>query len=317
MNTWAWHVGFLILGGALLYFGAEWLVRGGASLARRLGISPLVVGLTVVAYGTSAPEVVVGLQAGLGGHGELALGNVVGSNIANLGLILGGTALLRPASVNRELLNRSLPLLAIVTLAVPLLFWDGLLSRLESMILVAGSVVYTLWMVRTSKVESQVEEVGTSGEHAPGSLGGQVLLVLVGLGTLVGGGHVLVRGASGMASALGMSERVIGLTVVAVGTSLPELATSLVAAAKGHTDMAIGNVVGSNLFNLTMCLGTAGLAGRILTPAMGVGLDLAALLGLTLLSCVLMWTGRLVNRLEGGLLLALYAVYLGLLVMGV
>lgn len=323
MNGWTMYALFLLAGGTLLYLGAEWLVSGGAGLARRLGVPQLMVGLTVVAYGTSAPELIVGIQAGLTGHGDLALGNVVGSNIANLGLILGGTALLHPARVNQSLARGAVPVLLGSTALMALFLADGVLARWESGVLVALSILYTLWMVRRSRRENGVAErlavaeeaAVTAGASPGGSLGRLLVLVLVGLGMLVLGGHLLVEGASRLAMALGMSERLVGLTIVAVGTSVPELATSVVAALRGHTDMAVGNVVGSNIFNALFCLGTAGLTGSIAAQPLLATADFPVLFLITALSIVMLRTARTVNRWEGGVLLACYAGYLGWLAM--
>lgn len=314
----------LLLGGtALLYFGAEWLVRGGAGLARRLNISPLIVGLTVVAYGTSAPEVIVGVQAGWSGHGDLALGNVVGSNIANLGLILGLTALLRPAPVQRTLAKSEVPVLLISTLVLGLLLSNGHLASWEATLLLVASVTYSAWMVhrarRNRETDLHLAVTEEAAETAGAPKGGSVLrlstLVGVGLGLLVLGGQLLVQGATALALTLGMSERLVGLTIVAVGTSVPELATSLVAAWRGHTDMAVGNVVGSNIFNILLCLGAAGLPGSLRALPTLHNPDMAFLGGFTLLGILLLRTERTIRRWEGGLLLGSYVGYLAWLVL--
>lgn len=309
----------LLLGGAaLLYLGAEWLVRGGAGLARRFGVSPLIVGLTVVAYGTSAPEVIVGIQAGWTGHGDLALGNVLGSNIANLGLILGLTAFLRPAPVRRTLARSEVPVLLLSTLALVLMLWNGRISTTEAILLLLAAVAYSTWMVLRAKRDTEtdvhlaVTEAAAESAGAPkgGSYVRLCVLVGVGLLLLVLGGHFLVKGASSFAKALGMSERLIGLTIVAIGTSIPELATSCVAAWRGHTDMAVGNVVGSNIFNVLLCLGSAGLPGHLsITPALS-NPDLGALCLITLLAILLLRTERTIRRWEGGVMLGSFSLYL-------
>jgi cation:H+ antiporter len=312
----------LLAGGVALYLGAEWLVGGASSLALSLRVPKLLVGLTVVAYGTSAPEVVVGVQAGLTGHGGVALGNVIGSNIANLGLILGIAALVKPARVDGALRRRELPVLAATAALVPLLLLDGAVSRLESVTLLLGALVYTGAMVRgarpadvaeavaSTRVEAEVAETEGAPPTEESSRARQVLVATAGLLVLVLGGHLFVRGATGLALSLGMSERLVGLTIVAIGTSLPELATSVLAALRGHSDIAVGNVVGSNVFNVLLCLSAAGLAGSVTAPLAGLVPELAVLGGLTLLAVVFLRTERVLQRWEGGVLLAAYVAFL-------
>jgi cation:H+ antiporter len=308
----------------LLYFGAEWLVAGAAGLARSYGVRPLIVGLTVVAYGTSSPELVVGVSAGLQGEGAIAVGNVVGSNIANLALILGMTALVMPPNVEAELLRREVPVLLATTAIVPLALADGRLGIPEAGALLGLAIAYTAWMVQTSRrtaasslVAGQVEidanlAVGTTPTPSRLRL---ALRGLVGLALLVLGGHLLVEGAVGIARAIGMSERVIGLTIVAIGTSLPELATSLIAAGRGHPDIAVGNVIGSNIFNVLLILGGSGLAGSIIVPVASIRGDLVALGVVTVVAALAMVTGRRVSRIEGALLVLAYVGFLVSLLM--
>jgi cation:H+ antiporter len=313
-------LGMLVIGIVLLYFGAEWLVEGSAGLARSMGVRPLVVGLTVVAYGTSAPELVVSLLASLEGRSAIALGNVVGSNIANIGAILGVTALISPPRVEPTLIRRELPVLVASALLVPLFLLDGGISRLEGTLLLAGAVGFTLLTLRLAKeipvsaptlrteVRAEVE-----AEAATGSRPKLVGLSGVGLVGLVAGGKLFVDGASAVALALGMSERVVGLTIVAVGTSLPEMAASVVAALRGHSSIAIGNVVGSNIFNVLLILGGAAVANPIAGTLSGLRLDMAVLMGFSLAAVLLMRGARHVSRVEGGLLVASYAAFLGVL----
>jgi cation:H+ antiporter len=313
----------LVGGGVLLYFGAEWLVAGAAGLARALGISALLVGLTVVAYGTSMPEVVVGIGAALGGHRDIALGNVVGSNIANLGLILGLTALVRPTRVDEALPRREVPVLVVTALLVPLLLLDGDVDRWEGAGLVGIALLYTAWMVRTSRASvgdaAEAAAVTAAAADAAGapeptrSRGRLVGLALGGLAGLVVGGHVFVEGAIAVAHEIGMSERLVGLTVVAIGTSLPELATSLIAAYRGHSDIAVGNVLGSNIFNVLLCLGTASLAGTIGAPLASVAVDVGAMVVFTLAAALMMRTARTVTRAEAAILVLGYAAFVALL----
>jgi cation:H+ antiporter len=315
-------VAMLIGGGALLYFGAEWLVGGAAGLARSLRVPSLIIGLTVVAYGTSAPEIVVGIQASLERHPELALGNVVGSNIANLGLILGLCALIKPAKVDGALARREIPVLLASTAVLPLVLLDGSVAAWEGSVLGLAALGYTLWMVRAARATpvmlaeastaADVTERAADSAGAPAATPSRARLVIVGivgLAVLVLGGHIFVRGASSLAIAIGMSERLVGLTIVAVGTSLPELITSLIAARRGHSDIALGNVVGSNIFNVLLCLGAASLVGEVGAPLYTLAIDLAALGVLTLFASLFMRTARTMSRMEGGVLLAGYLLF--------
>lgn len=317
------NFGLLLLGVVLLYFGAEWLVGGSAGLARSMGVRPLVVGLTVVAYGTSAPELVVSVLASLEGRSAIALGNVVGSNIANVGAILGVTALILPPRVEPTLIRRELPVLVASALSVPLLLLDGVLSRADGVLLLLGAVGFTLLTLRLAReIPAQApalrEEVReeVQAEAATGSRARLLGLSVVGLVALVAGGKFFVDGASALALALGMSERVVGLTIVAVGTSLPEMAASVVAALRGHAAIAIGNVVGSNIFNVLLILGAAALTQPIAGSLTELRLDLGVFLGFSFAAVLLMRGARHVSRLEGGLLVGSYAAFLGVLALG-
>ncbi|HEU4610616.1 MAG TPA: calcium/sodium antiporter [Kofleriaceae bacterium] len=320
MPSLAFDIGQLLVGLAALYFGAEWLVGGAAGLARSFGIKPLIVGLTVVAYGTSAPELVVGISAGLRDQGAIALGNVVGSNIANLGLILAIAALIRAPRVDRQIVVREVPVLLVATALVPLVLLDGDVSAFESTGLIAIAVGYTAWMVVTSRrgTAAEVAEIAEDAAQAvglerPRSRPTLALLTLLGLATLVGGGHIFVDGAVGIAQVAGLSDQLIGATIVAIGTSLPELATSMIAAMRGHSDLAVGNVVGSNIFNVFLILGASGLAGRIHARPGDVAVELVALGAMTALAALAMATRRTVGRVEAVVLLLGYVVFLSLL----
>ncbi|MCC6521020.1 MAG: calcium/sodium antiporter [Polyangiaceae bacterium] len=310
----------LIGGGLLLYFGAEWFVGGASALALALRVPQLLVGLTVVAYGTSAPEVIVGVQAASAGHGDVAFGNVVGSNIANVGLILGVAALVRPAGVDGTLRRRELPVLVASTAILPLLLLDGSVSRWEAGGLLFIAAAYTAWMVRAARSASAVAvarvEVGMAGEAAdlagapkPGGRLRAAVTAVVGLAVLLVGGTLFVDGAVSVAQALGMSERLVGLTIVAVGTSLPELVTSVIAARRGHSDLAVGNVVGSNIFNTFLCLGAAGMAGSVGAPLGAVAVDLVALGVMTGVAVVFIRTQRTISRVEGAVALLLFVAF--------
>lgn len=311
----------LISGLVLLYFGAEWLVGSAARLATSFGIRPLVVGLTVVAYGTSSPELVVGVGAALRDQGDIALGNVVGSNVANIGLILACTALIRPPTIDRGLRTRELPVLVVATALVPVLLIDGTIGLADGIGLAALAIGYTLWMVRASRrpATGDLDEVASAADEA--ALGtvpsrGRLKLLgvaVLGLGALVTGGHFLVEGAVGIARTFGMSERLIGLTIVAIGTSLPELATSVVAATRGHSDIAVGNVLGSNIFNLLLILGASGIAAPIRGDLSSLAFDVSALAVMTVLAGLAIATRRRVSRLQGMLLLLAYVAFLAVL----
>lgn len=310
----------LIAGLALLYWGAELLVGGASRLATSFGVRPLIVGLTVVAYGTSAPELVVGIGAAVRDQGGIALGNVIGSNIANIGLILATAALIRPPAIDASLRRREVPVLLATTALVPLALLDGRLQLWEGAALLSLAAGYTAWMVLGARggpaFASDAAEMATAADRAAlGTVpeGGRLRMfgvTLLGLLLLVGGGHLLVEGAVGVARALGMSDRLIGLTIVAVGTSLPELATSVIAAVRGHSDIAVGNVVGSNIFNVLLILGASGVAGTVQAPLASLGLDLTVLGGMTAVAAIVIASRARVSRLEATLLLLGYVGFL-------
>lgn len=311
------HVVLLVIGGFALYIGAEWLVRGASGLATSLGVRPLVVGLTVVAYGTSTPELVVGIGSALSHQGAVALGNSIGSNIANLGLILGTTTLISPPKVDPSLRGRELPVLLAATALVPLVLLDGRISRIEAALLLTAALAYTAWLVRHSMVSARdlevVEDLAeAAGAPKPRKRSMLILMSLVGMLALLGGGKLFVDGAVGVAHRLGMSDRIVGLTIVAVGTSLPELATSVIAALRGRSDLALGNVLGSNIFNVLLILGSAGLAGSIEQPLGALKIDLGTLGVLTGVAAFGIARAR-ITRFLGALLLGGYAGFIALL----
>jgi cation:H+ antiporter len=321
LNEWSRLIG----GGLLLYFGAAWFVGGASALALALRVPQIFVGLTVVAYGTSAPEIIVGVQAASAGHGDVALGNVVGSNIVNIGLILGVAALIRPAQVDGALRHRELPMLVASTLLVPLLLADGAVSGIEASGLLLVAVAYTAWMVGAARIASVVaharvetriagEAADAAGAPNPAGLARAAATAGVGLVVLLVGGDVFVGGAISTARALGMSDRLVGLTIVAVGTSLPELVTSVIAAWRGHSDLAVGNVVGSNIFNVFLCLGAASLAGEVHSPLRALEVELLALVVMTGLAATFIRTERTISRREGALAVALYCVFNAVLI---
>lgn len=304
----------VVVGGlALLLAGAELLVRGASALALRLGISPLVVGLTVVSFGTSAPELVVSVQAALNATGGIAIGNVIGSNVANVAFILAVTALVRPLRVEAQLIRLDIPLLVGVTLATAALLWDQTLERIEGALLFAGFAGYvgfTMWQAQRGRATAS-PDIEAALPAPTSSLVRDLVFVGIGLAALVLGADSLVRGATALAESARVPPAVIGLTLVAVGTSLPELATSALAAYRGAGDLAIGNIVGSNLFNALGILGTASLVRPLDAPGLAL-LDLGAFVAAALLLFPLARTGFEVSRREGVALLVLYGLYLAL-----
>lgn len=306
---------FAALGFAGLAYGADWFVDGASGLARRFRISPLVIGLTVVAYGTSAPEIGTCLVAVLGESPGLAVGNVIGSNAANLGLILGLTAVMTPFAVARGLLRREFWFMLAATILLWPLAAAGVVSRPVgfglAVLLVAFNVLSIHWG-RGTETGVSVGPDGAAGEPSPGR---NLTTTVVGLVGLLLGAELLVRGATDIARALGASETVIGFTLVAIGTSLPELATSVAAGRRGQVQIVAGNVIGSNLFNVLGALGiSAAVVPVAIEPALAAA-EVPGVLLLTLLAGVFMLTGRRVARAEGVILLAAYAGYLVLVVL--
>ncbi len=313
---------FFLLGLALLTLGAEWLVRGASRLGRACGVSPLVIGLTVVAFGTSAPELAVSLGSALAGQPDLALGNVVGSNIFNVLFILGVASLITPLVVSQQLIRLDVPLMVGASLLVYLLALDGSIGRGEGALLAAGIVAYTAFAVVKSRRESaavraEYDEAVSAEEPGRGSVLRNALLVVVGLGLLVLGARWLVEGAVTLARLLGVSELVIGLTVVAAGTSLPEVAASVVASLKGERDIAVGNVVGSNLFNLLCVLGTTAAVAPegVKVPPAALAFDLPVMVAVAFACLPIFFTGHRISRGEGALFLGYYAAYTAVLLL--
>jgi len=301
----------------LLYLGGEGLVHGACALARRLRVSPVVIGLTVVAFGTSAPELVVSLNAAMGGANDIAIGNVVGSNIANLALILGAAALIRSAKVEAKLLRVDAPLLVFISLACVALLADNLLTRTEGALLVVGLVAYTVFTFVQGRRESAFvqQEFSSVAGKATTRLSADLLRLCLGAGALVVGAKLLVTAAITVASSWGVSQAAIGLTVVAIGTSLPELATTIVATSKGHGDIAVGNVIGSNIFNLLGVLGFTSVVSPLSRGHVG-WVSLGVMLGVTILILPMLRSRRQLTRPQGAVLLACYVAYLGWLMVG-
>lgn len=305
----------MVAGLVALVVGAEWLVRGSAKLAVRLGISPLVVGLTIVAFGTSSPELFVCLKFNLAGDANAALGNLVGSNICNIGLILGISALIRPLDIKAQLLIRDLPILFLVSAGVILMLWDGVIEVWEGGILVLGVIVYTAYSFWASRKEDNPEvleefedEYGQAAGKKNEGLMGMAGLILIGLVGLYFGAEWLVDGAVGVAERMNVPSAFISLTVIAFGTSLPELATSIVAVIRRQGDIISGNAIGSCIFNLLLVLGATAMVKRMVITAIEP-VDLAVMMGMVVLVVPLMWTRRRLARPEGALLLAIYLGY--------
>jgi cation:H+ antiporter len=306
-------IAIYIIGGLiLLYFGANWLVQGAITLALHLGLSPLIVGLTVVALGTSVPEALVSVQAAIGHQGGIALGNVIGSNILNIALILGLSAFFNPLKVDSHLVKADVPLLAGATFMLVVLLEDFHISRMEGGFLLLCIVFYVagniMTVKRTSPEENKIEGVEVPEDHSK-NLWRDISFLFIGLIALAFGSNFLVTGAVDLARIWGLSEALIGLTIVSIGTGTPEMATALMAAYRKRADLAIGNAVGSNLFNIMFVLGIAALVA----PLDGKGIssiDLYVMLGVTILLLPTVWTGRILDRKEGFLFLAIYVGYL-------
>jgi cation:H+ antiporter len=330
-----------IIGLVLLVVGAELLVRGAARLAAALGISPLAIGLTVVAYGTSAPELAVSLIATLDGQADIALGNVVGSNIFNVLFILGVSAMVAPLVVSRQLVRLDVPVMVGVSIAMMLLSLDGRIGRIEGVLLVTAIAGYTAFLLRHSRRSGSsgaaeetrtiddgpapAEPAAAAGERgsndAPGrrtkAIIGDVGLVLLGLALLVLGSRWLVDGAVAAAQALGVNELVIGLTIIAAGTSLPELATSVLATLRGERDIAVGNVIGSNIYNILAILGLSAViadGGVAVAPA-ALTFDIPVMTAVAVACLPIFFTGHRIERWEGALFLGYYIAYTGYLVL--
>jgi len=308
----------LLAGLVILIVGAELLVRSASRLASAAGISPLVIGLTVVAFGTGSPELVIGVQSVMTGQSDVALGNVLGSNIFNVLFILGLSALIIPLQVSQQLIRFDVPLMVLLSCLVWLLAYDEVLGRYDGLFFVVGLVVYTVWAIIKSRKEEALiraeyeAEFGVDEQNATRS---RVLLnaglLIVGLGLLILGSHWFVDSAVSIARQLGVSELVIGLTIVALGTSLPEVATSVMAAIRGERDIAVGNVVGSNLFNIMGVLGVASVVSPVGIPvsADAFQLDIPVMVATAVACLPIFFTGNTIARWEGALFFGYYCAY--------
>ena len=315
------YIALCLIGFVLLYFGAEWLVKGSSSLARSLGLTPIVIGLTVVAFGTSAPELVVSLISSIQGKSMIAVGNVVGSNICNIALVLGLSAVFNPIKSDPSVVRRDIPIMLAISLYLLLLTLNSRLGRVEGATLFAGIILYTFMNYYLAKkepgeateVESELEEIGFVASRPK-----QLLMIAAGIAGVVGGAQIVVDNAVLIMKILGVDEKFIGLTIVAFGTSLPELATSVVAAIRGEMDISIGNLVGSNVFNIMSVLGVASLVQPITIPGgffdSGLWIDYLVMIFTSFLPWLMMRKYSTVTRKDGFVLLFCYLGYLTYLI---
>lgn len=300
------HALGLILGLAALFFGGEWLVKGSARIAQSFGISKLVVGLTIVAMGTSTPELVVSVNAALVGSSDISVGNIVGSNIANIGLILGLSGLVFPLTVHYSLLKREMPIMVAASIAAYLVFLDGTVGRFEGLLLVIGMGIFLLFMLDAAKKTKSADDE-TESDTEPNRVR-DILLIVVGIGVLLVGANLTVDNAVAIALELGISELLIGITVVAVGTSLPELVTSVTAAFRRESDIAVGNIVGSNIFNILFIQGITAAIQPVSVATNIIRIDSLVMIAFAVLLLPMGWNRKL-GRIEAILLLVAYIIY--------
>lgn len=301
----------LLLGLVMLVGGAELLVRGGGRIALALRVPVIVVALTVVAFGTSMPEIMVSITAAISASTDMAIANVTGSNIANIALVLGAAAMVRPLAVGRELMRREVPALLLLQLLVPVLLWDGQIGRLDGLLLMLVGLVYNGLLIRDAFAGRRALEDDEVEEG--GDMVANVALFTLGLALLLGGSQFFVDGAVALAEHFGLDERTIGLTVVALGTSAPEVFTAVVSAYRGEVEMAIGNSLGSNILNISMALGITALILPIEPASDGVFTDLFIATLVTGLLVPVVLRGRGLSRVEGAFLVASYLVFVTML----
>lgn len=293
-----------------LYFGAEWLVKGASRFASSFKIKPVVIGLTIVAFGTSTPELVTSVIASIKHASDIAMGNVIGSNIANIGLILGLSAIVQPLKIDMKLIYREMPIVVGISMLLYFMGWNGALSRLEGGILLIGILAYTCYVYRVALKESKTIEleyeefIGVKDNVAK-----DIFLIIIGIGALVGGAYLLVHSAIYFARVIGISELVIGLTVIAVGTSIPELATSLVAAIRKESDISVGNVLGSNIFNILAVLGIAAIIQPLQVNSASLRIDMPVMLFFSIFLIPIITWKSVLTRGQGVLLLIGYGAY--------
>ncbi len=312
----------LVIGVLLLFLGTEWLIRGSATLARTLGVKALVIGLTVVAYGTSAPELAVSTEAAAGHLTPVALGTIIGSCAANISLVLGLTALIAPPQVDGRLIRREIPVLLLSVIAIPVTLYDGEISRTEGLVLVGCAVAFTIVTLTVSasggddddsELAHQAEDAAASYIPRKRTEGSRILALImsaIGVFLLVAGSEQFVHGARRVAGEWGISERMLGMTIVALGTSLPELIASTFAAARGHGELAVGSVIGSNLLNVFLVLGVVAYLEPVRVGERMHAVDAIGLAAITVLAVVFMRGSRRVSRLEGGILVCAYLAFM-------
>ena len=311
--------GLIFVGLILLYYGGDFLVTGSLHLSRALKISPFIIGATVIGFGTSTPELAVSVMASLQDFGDLALGNIIGSNIANIGLVLGITALIVPLTIEKQRFIDESPPLIISSLIIVVFSWNNYLGMVEGFIMVSLLVIYLWRALRTKENIDHLIETPLDENHLFSNYTGtkfQVFLVILGIAMLIVGANWIVKGSTGIARELGISEWFIGVSIVALGTSLPELTSSLIAAKRGHGEMAIGNVFGSNIFNILMVIGTSSLI-KPLSIREEIYTDLIYATTLTSLMILLIRMGYVINKRDGLILSACYGSYIGLKGVGI
>jgi len=295
-----------VVGLAMLCFGGNWLVSGGVSIAKKLRISQMVIGLTVVAYGTSTPELAASMAAAVGLHTDLILGNIVGSNISNIGMVIGISAIISPLVVSKATTRKEVPIMIGVMLLLVAISVDGEISQYDGILLIAGLIAFTIYTLsRAKKERKQEEDPAAQKSSVPRALG----LVAIGSGLLYFGGLLTIENVISIAQGIGISETVIGITIVAIGTSLPELVTSITAIKKGHTDIGIGTIVGSKIYNILMIMGVASvITGIAVVP--GIFTDYLVMIGFAIVLIAFLRSGLIPRPAGIGLAIA-YAVYLG------
>ena len=301
-----------VVGIVMLCYGGHFLVEGGVRIAKKFRISSLIIGMTVVAYGTSTPELAASIAAA-GQHTQLILGNVVGSNISNIGMVIGISAILVPLVVQKATVRKEIPIMIGASLLLIALSFDNGISQWEGGVLIAGLLAFTVYIYRSAKKQRQNNTNDTTEEVGKSNFSRSIALVALGIGLLWGGAILTVDNAVAIAESVGISERIIGLTIIAIGTSLPELITSIIAIRKGHHDIGIGNIIGSNIYNVLMIIGVAGAIGGIVVVP-DVFLDYAVMIGFSLVMLVVLKTG-LITRPMGIGLAAAFAGYLGWLLL--
>ncbi|MDH3312821.1 MAG: calcium/sodium antiporter [Nitrosopumilus sp.] len=301
---------FLLVGAglAMLYFGAEWLVKGSIAISRKLGVSQLVIGLTVVAFGTSTPELAVSVSSAMQGLSDVALGNVVGSNIVNIGAILGVSAIINPIIVSKSAIRKEVPIMIGISFLLLAIILDAKIDLIDGILLVVGIIVFTGYSYRSSKKDTDIQEIPVSQILQKNVFSKSIVFIIAGLLLLTGGSFLTVDNAVIIGASFGISELFMGLTVVAIGTSLPELITSVVAARKGHADLAVGNIVGSNIFNIMAILGISSLISGIAVSEK-ILVDVGIMLAFSLVLIPIMRSGFVISRKEGIFLIAGYVGY--------